>query len=253
MRIVRRALTTLSATTVAAAGVLFAQVMRAAHRSDLPSFPNQDPSGSFGDPSLPPLRVVALGDSSITAPGVDDLDNTWVRRVARSLALTHHIELISLAVGGSKARDVIEGQLAEAIRLEPDVAIVSVGANDAIRSPSTDRYRRDLTSIVEELEAVCDAIIVLGVGDLGSIPRLPALLRPVLTHRSRAFDAVATSVAAASTTAIKVWTRGRISQAFWDDHSLFAEDLFHPGDTGHGVFAEEALPAFRAAVRVANS
>lgn len=117
------------AVPVAAAAVVATQVFRAAHRPDLPSYPNQDPSGRFGDPALPPLRIVALGDSSITAPGVSDIDNVWIRRVARMLSDRYHVDLISLAVGGSKASDVLEGQLAEAIRLQPDVAVVSVGAD----------------------------------------------------------------------------------------------------------------------------
>ena len=245
-------MTILPAATATAAGLVAAQVLRAAHRSDLPSFPNQDPSGTFGDDDAPPLRIVAIGDSSITAPGVEDLDNVWVRRAARSIADRYRVELVSLAVGGSKARDVIEGQLGEAIRLEPDITVISVGANDVIRSPSTDRYRTDLEHIVTTLEPVTKAMVILGMGDLGSIPRLPPMLRPMLSRRSERYDAIAARIAETSPITVKVWTRGRISDAFWEDHSLFSPDLFHASDTGHRLFAEEAMPAFRAALRIAG-
>ena len=251
MAIVRRVLVALPVLPVAGGVFLATQVLRAAHRSDLPSFPNQDPSGVFGDPGAPPLRVVALGDSSITAPGVMELDNTWIRRVVRHHAVDHHVELISLAVGGSKARDVIEGQLTEAVRLRPDVAVVSVGANDAMRGVSTRRFRRDLVEIVDRLEPVTGAIVVLGVGDLGSIPRLPAVLRPYLTNRAAVFDHIARDVTLSRPRAVKVYTGGRISTAFHEDTSLFADDLFHAGDTGHAVFAEEAQPAVDAAIAAA--
>lgn len=249
----RRAIAALPAAAVAAGGLLTAQVFRAAHRADLPSFPNQNPSGTFGDSELPPLRIVALGDSSLTAPGVEDLDNTWIRQVSRSLAERFQVDLISLAVGGSKARDVIANQLEDAIRLEPDIAVVSVGANDAIRSPSTERYRTDLGHIIRSLEPAARAVIVVGIGDLGSIPRLPPALRPILTRRSEAFDSIATSLTARSHKAVKVWTRGRASTAFWEDHSLFAGDLFHASDAGHLLLAEEIAPAVRAAMRIAVS
>ncbi len=238
---------------VAAAGVLVAQVLRAAHRSDLPSFPNQDPSGFFGGADLPALRLVALGDSSITAPGVEDLDKSWIRRVAIALAATYRVELISLAVGGAKARDVVEGQLAEAVRLAPDLVILSVGANDSIRAASPDRYQRDVGRIVASLEKVAGAIVVLGVGDLGSIPRLPKTLRPFLTRRSVAFDSAAARVAARSPRTVKVATSGRISTAFYDHPELFGPDQFHAGDKGHAVFAEEVLPAVRAAMAIATN
>jgi lysophospholipase L1-like esterase len=252
MGMMRRTLTTLPAVPVAAAAVVAGQVLRAAHRRDLPSFGNQDPSGVFGDPADPPLRLVALGDSSVTAPGVDDLDEIWIRRIARSLAQHHHVELISLAVGGSKARDVIEGQLAEAVRLRPDVASVSIGSNDALRGVSPRSFRRDLDEIVGRLEDAGAAVVVYGVGDLGTIPRLPGTLSRIASARSRVFDQISCDVAVSHPRAVKVFTRGRIISAF-EDESLFADDLFHACGDGHAVFAEEALPAFQAAVAMSRS
>ena len=245
----KRVLYTLPALPAAAAAFVLVQVMRAAHRNDLPSFSNQDPSGRFGDPAAPPLRIVALGDSSITAPGVRDLDNTWIRRLARSQAEDHSVELISLAVGGSKARDVVEGQLEEAVRLRPDVAVVSVGANDAIRGVTVERFRREITHIVSRLGGVAGATLLFGVGDLGVIPRLPPTLRPYLRWRGARFNAVCREVAVRSERVVKVWTRGPVSTAFVDV-GLFAPDLFHAGDDGHAVFAEGAMPAMEAAMQM---
>ncbi len=246
----RRALAALPAIPMAMAGAVAYQVLRAAHRRDLPSFPNQDPNGTFGDPEQRSLRLVALGDSSITAPGVEDLDNAWVRRIAISLSDEFHVELVSLAVGGSKARDVIAVQLEEAVRLEPDIAILSVGANDAIRATPPDRYRAEIQYIVSELHRTSGAIVVFGVGDLGSIPRLPPLLRRTLTRRAARFNSAAAAIAAQFSNAVKVPTTGPMSTAFWRDRDLFAGDLFHAGDKGHRLFADQMLPAFRAALIV---
>jgi hypothetical protein len=43
-----------------------------------------------------------------------------------------------------------------------------------------------------------------------------------------------------------------VSTAFVDDESLFARDLFHAGDDGHAIFAEEAAPAMEAAATIAR-
>ena len=71
-----------------------------------------DPSGSFGDPSLPQLRVAVLGDSSVTAPGVAGPEEVWVSLVCQRLASDRHVILESFAVGGSCAHDLIENRSA---------------------------------------------------------------------------------------------------------------------------------------------
>lgn len=242
----------LSSLPLVGAGFLLHQVRRAAHRDDLPSFTNQDISTTLGDPDAPRLRVVAVGDSSLTAPGIEDLDDVWLRRLVRRHAESHRVELLSLGVGGSRARDVIEGQLHDAVALRPDIAVVTVGSNDAIRATPVRRYLADMERIIDRLEEVSGAVLVLGMGDLGSIPRLPASLRPYLSHRSRRFDAACVRVAVAHPHAVKVHTRGRMVSAFFDDPALFAGDQFHASERGHAVFAEVAAPAFDAAYRIAQ-
>ncbi|HSM02533.1 MAG TPA: SGNH/GDSL hydrolase family protein [Acidimicrobiia bacterium] len=242
-----------AALPLAAAAVVAGEIVRAARRPELPSFPNQDPTGSFGDPANPSLRIVALGDSSITAPGVEDLDDVWIRTVARAFSDRYRVDLVSLAVGGSKARDVIEGQIAEAVRLSPHVVSVSVGGNDALRGTGRRRFESELEEIVQRLEAAGAVVVLYGMGDLGSIPRLPPTLSRMATRRSEQFDRICRRIAVAHPRTIKVHTRGRILDAFREDPSLFAGDQFHAGGRGHSVFAEEALPAFEAAVEMAMS
>ncbi|MBM3695915.1 MAG: hypothetical protein FJW79_08290 [Actinobacteria bacterium] len=233
-------------------GFVLHQVRRAAHRPDLPSFTNHDISATLGDPVDPPLRVVAVGDSSLTAPGIADLGDVWLRRLAGRYAESHCVELISLGVGGSRARDVVEGQLEAAVDLQPDIAVVTVGSNDAIRATPVRRFTADLERIVSRLEAAAGAVLVLGMGDLGSIPRLPPSLRPYLSQRSSRFDAACVRVAAAHPRTVKVHTRGRMVTAFYEDPTLFAGDQFHASERGHAVFAEAAAPAFEAAYRIAR-
>jgi len=241
----------LSALPLLGAGYVAVQIRRAAHRPDLPSFGNQDISGTFGDPEAPRLRVVAVGDSSLTGPGVDDVDDVWLRRLVRPYAAHHRVELISLGVGGSRARDVLDGQLDAAVTLRPDIAVVTVGSNDAIRTEPVRRYAAALEVIVHRLEEVSGAVLLLGMGDLGSIPRLPPALRPYLTRRSRTFDRAGIRVAVTHPRTIKVHARGIMVTAFRADPSLFAADQFHASATGHAVFADASAAAFEAAYHLA--
>lgn len=209
-----------------------------------PRLPEFDPSGEFGDPRNPPLRIAVLGDSSVTAPGVNHPDETWIRITARRLAASHHVILASQAVGGSKAADVRNGQLASALAFGPDVAIISVGANDAIRGVPLSRFEYHLDHSVATLRAAGVAVVLSGVGDLGTIPRLKEPLRALMTARSEAYHRIHHRVALRHGAVVSdhryddrtLWLR---------DRSLWSEDLFHVSARGHARWSEAAWRAIQ--------
>ena len=225
-------------------GVLVAQVVRAGRRKDLPTLSNQDPSGDFGDPDLPRLRLVVMGDSSVTSPGVEPLDASWPRQIAHRLSDRYRVELRSVAVGGAKARDVIAWQLLPAISLKPDLVFVSIGANDALRATQLSRFEREYRQIVAQLDRHVPGVAVSGIGDLGSIPRLPALIRSIVRIRGRSFDRAIRRVVDDFPDVIKTHTWSAGWQEFLTNpDEVFAGDLFHASAYGHRIYANAAMPA----------
>lgn len=206
----------------------------------VPDLEEFDPSGEFGDPDLPPLRVVVLGDSSVTAPGTNGPEESWVQLVGRGLGSTRHVILESLAVGGSCADDLITDQLPAALRFEPDLALVSVGANDAIRGVPLRRFEENLGYLVETLVSSGALVVLSGVGDLGTIPRLYPPLRQALSRRSARFDAAHWRVAMAHGAHV-VPHREFDPAAWYSDRGLWSEDLFHVSAAGHRRWASTAL------------
>lgn len=233
---------------VAALGSIVGQILYAAHRPDLPSYDNYETSGALGDPANPGLTLVALGDSSITAPGVNQVDDAWIRRVAHALTDRYFVQLRALAVGGSKAADVIADQLGPALELGADLAIVSVAANDAIRGVPVKRFEQELEQIVQALAAGGTPVVVVGVGDIGSAPRLPRFLRWYLRTRSARFDRVSADVAARHAGVEKVEVRGDLSEAFRNDQMTFSGDRFHASSYGHQHFAHHISVAVERAL-----
>jgi lysophospholipase L1-like esterase len=215
---------------------------RAILRDDLPSLENQDPSGLFGDPGAPPLKLVFLGDSSITAPGVDPLDHSWPRQMAMHLSTRYRVEAISVAVGGSKARDVLDEQVNAALAAEPDIAYVAVGSNDALRGTPVARFESEFNEVVARLYDHVPAIGLSGIGDLGTIPRIPELARGIARVRARAIDRSIARVAARYPRTIKSWVWDVMAIDFVQRPELFAEDLFHASAEGHLAFATIGTP-----------
>jgi lysophospholipase L1-like esterase len=205
----------------------------------VPDLAEHEPSGEFGDPRHPPLRVVVLGDSSVTAPGVADPDHIWVRRLCRRLAGGRHVILESVAVGGSTVRDVLDGQLWAATVFQPDLALVAIGANDVIRGVPRRRFEEDLERVIAALVSSGATVLQGGVGDLGTIPRLYPPLRWMMTRRSLAFHRAHQRVAARNGTLIAE-LREDDRDLWLRDRSLWSEDLFHVSAAGHARWAEIA-------------
>ena len=225
---------------VAAVGTVAAQFWYVAHRP-LPSFTDLDPDGVFGPDSASEVRMVLLGDSTVTGPGLESRDDLWCRQVARRLANDVRIRLVSLAAGGSRVRDVLVTQVPEAQSLRPDVVIVSVGANDAMHGTRLRRFEADLDALAEAFGGAGTEVVLAGIGDLGNIPRLVHPLKALATRRSRQFDRAHARVAARHDHVVKVPIADLTDEQF-RARDVFCPDLFHPNFAGHTVWAEAAYP-----------
>ena len=235
------------ATATATAGGVWVQVHRVAH-APLPHFDDLDPSGTYGAGPGPNLRVVALGDSSVTGPGLADGADTWIARVAASLPAP--VELISLARGGSRVRDVLADQLGAAIALEPDLFVVSVGANDAMHGTPGPVVRRQIVAMLDALDAVAP-VVSLGVGDLSVIPRLPRSLRTVVALRRAPIDRVHRSATSGRRRVVRVPVAELSDPHFRAGGvELFSADMFHPNAEGHRLWSQLFTPFVAAALDV---
>jgi lysophospholipase L1-like esterase len=224
----------------AALGTVVAQFWYVAHRP-LPSFTDLDPDGFFGPDGAPEVRVVLLGDSTVTGPGLERRDDLWSHQVARRIAGDVRIRLRSVAAGGSRVRDVLVAQLPEAQELRPDVAVVSVGANDAMHGTRLRRFEADLDALVDAFGEAGTEVVLAGVGNLGNIPRLVHPLKALASRRSHRFDRAHARVAARHDHVAKV-PIAELTDAQFQTSDVFCPDLFHPNRVGHTVWADAAEP-----------
>ncbi len=224
---------------MSAAAVLGAEAAYALLKP-VPHLEAHDPTAILGDPSHPGLRIVVLGDSSVVAPGVDDASQIWVSLVARRVAdLGFYVDLTSLAVGGSMAHNLIDEQMEEAILLEPDVIIVSVGANDVIKGVPRRVFAANLDRLVAELADTGALLIQSGVGVLGTIPRLHPPLSSLISARSARFDRIHHRVSERYGTHV-IEQRSDDREPWFSDPDLWSPDQFHVSPAGHQRWANTA-------------
>ena len=196
-----------------------------------------DPSATFGDAANPPIRVAVLGDSTVTAPGVGGPDEIWISRVCLRLADTYRVELKSYAIGGSMAHNLVAEQLEPALDFEPDLVILSVGANDALKGVTARVFEENLDRLVADFTASGATVIQSGVGDLGTIPRLLPPLRHLLSRRALQFNVVHERVAERHGSWV-VPQRESPMELWRDDRDMWSADLFHVSALGHEVWGD---------------
>lgn len=193
-------------------------------------------------PGEDPLHVVWLGDSTTSGVGADEFEDSMAYRVAAGIA-DGPVEVTVLGRSGDQVHEVLDDQLPRLAGTEADVVLVSIGANDvtAVTRPSTfeDRYRRLVDGIQQ---AAPDArIILVGIPDLGTAPRIPQPLRQIAGARGGQLTDRIEDVA--QDEGVEYVDLGdRTSEIFSSDpERYFAGDDFHPSSAGHEVWADAVL------------
>lgn len=128
------------------------------------------------------MRYVAIGDSSVE--GLDDPDGHgghrgWADRVAERLVAQHgDVLYANLAIRGRTTRQVRDEQLARAVAMKPDIAVVVSGTNDVLRR-NFDRHviEEDLYFMQRALVDAGARVITLTVPDLTPVMPLARLMR----------------------------------------------------------------------------
>jgi lysophospholipase L1-like esterase len=191
-----------------------------------------------------PIRVVAIGESSISGVGVSCSTQSMTAVAARTLARRTGRPASWRVHGfsGATARQAMK-QLMPRIAREPaDLLIIAFGINDATSYRSPTAFADDLAALVTTArQRVGDAAVVIaGVAPLTSFPALPWPLRAILGWRTAALQAAADRLAARlPKIAVERF-------AAPPGPELFAEDGFHPNPRAHALWGEKiaalALP-----------
>jgi acyl-CoA thioesterase I len=174
--------------------------------------------------------IVAFGDSLTAGLGVAPAEAYPARLGARLKAEGYPYRVVNAGVSG----DTTAGGLRRvdwALRLKPDVVIVELGANDALRGQDLDGVRANLDAIVARFQAAGARVLVAGM-------RLP----PNYGARyGEAFERVFADVAR---------KRGAALMPFFLDGvagsaALNQGDGIHPTAEGYRVVTERLWPHLR--------
>jgi lysophospholipase L1-like esterase len=252
----RAAAVTLAAGVLGGAAVLAVETLAARTRRYAQPDLTLAMRTSVGPLSAPALRLVLLGDSSALGVGVDRVTDTVGGRLAELLAGGpesdgRRIELSSVAVSGSRAED-LGTQVARALVGErPDLAVILVGLNDAVRPRRPRRSAAHLAGAVRRLRDADVAVVVGTCPDLGAVRAFAPPLRQLIGLIGRRIGAAQTAAVRAAG-GVPVDLARQAGPVFRADAGTLCHDGLHPSADGYRVWAHALYPAVADAAGVTS-
>jgi len=201
-------------------------------------------------PGEAPLHVVWLGDSTSTGVGAAAFTDSMAWRVAEGLT-DGPVVLTVLGRSGDQVHEVLDEQLPELgdvlLPGADHVVLVSIGANDVTALTRRPTFEQRYLELVDGIEAVVDGagvdarIVLVGIPDIGTAPRLLPPLRQVAGFRGAQLDDEIAGVARRRGLH-HVELADRMSRTFSSDPDrYFSADEYHPSSDGHEVWADAVL------------
>ncbi|HLU33020.1 MAG TPA: SGNH/GDSL hydrolase family protein [Natronosporangium sp.] len=240
--------------SAASAGVLLGQVHQA--RREIPRAQEPPPraDGRYGARlGGEPLTMVMLGDSTAAGYGAAKPRQTPGALLATGVSrrLGRPVNLHCLAVVGATSRRLAP-QVEAALELEPQLAVIIVGANDVTHRNNPQVAVRHLVEAVRALRGIGAEVVVATCPDLGTV--LP--IRPPLRWLARRWSRQLAEAQTVGVVEAGGWTVSLgdlLGPRFAaEPHRMFGVDRFHPSPEGYAVAAAAVLPTVLAALGVVD-
>lgn len=198
----------------------------------------------------PYRSYVAIGDSLSEGLGDFSFDirreqNGWTDRVANILAAEaaqagYEFHYANLALRGTKLSTIMQDQLRNALKLQPDLVTVMAGSNDLLSKQPLHEIREELRlGLMELMAAGCDVVVATTIN-----PNHLRVFRPLLPA-SKAFSAMISDVA--EELGLPVLDVHGISG--FDNLYFWAKDMVHFSGHGHIRVANQAAQLLRLGFR----
>jgi acyl-CoA thioesterase-1 len=170
---------------------------------------HSQPAADVGNVDAAPRTVLVMGDSLSAAYGLR-ADQGWVALLAERMAYGHPgWRVVNASISGETSAGGSARVVGEVLRHRPDVVVIALGANDALRGLPLAELKYNLARMVGASRHVGARVLLIGMRmppNLGpdytqgfertyrelagffDIPLLPFLLEPVAVTRNNFMD-----------------------------------------------------------------
>lgn len=234
-------------------GLIMAEVALARRTiTSTPQMPPPDADGVYGE-GLPgePLSFVMLGDSTAAGLGAESPEDAVGALLAHGLSAMagRPVRLTTFAFSGAESKD-LHDQTRRALAIDPEIAVIMIGANDVTHRVRLSESVRHLEHCVRRLRAAGCAVVVGTCPDLGTVEPLAQPLRWLarrLCRQLAAAQTIAVVEAGGRTVSLADLLGPEFAAA---PREMFARDRYHPSARGYAAAAAAVLPSIAAALGI---
>jgi lysophospholipase L1-like esterase len=215
--------------------------------------PPPDSTGWYGHGRPgPAIRVALLGDSSAAGYGVERVEETPGALLASGISehANRRVYLRDFAVVGARTPH-LASQIERALPIEPEVALILIGANDVTHRTRPAESVRHLSEGVRRLREAGVEVVVGTCPDLGTVEPIAPPLKQVARAWSRRL-AAAQTIAVIKEGGRTVSLGSILGPEFAAAPALlFGPDQFHPSAEGYRALSNLLIPSLLAALGLA--
>ncbi len=200
----------------------------------------------------PAARIALLGDSSAAGYGVERVEQTPGALLGSGVSehSGRRVYLRAFCKVGARTSD-LRGQIDRALPIEPEIAVILIGANDVTHGVSPAQSVRQLADGVRRLRAAGVEVIVGTCPDLGTIKPIAPPLKQVARLWSRRLAAGQT-IAVINEGGRTISLGSVLGPEFAAAPAvLFGPDQFHPSAEGYLALVTVIIPSVLAALGLA--
>ena len=194
--------------------------------------------------SGPSVRLLILGDSAAAGVGAVSQTEALSGQLVAGLAADRQVTWRLIARSGYTTRGLLAHLREHPLEGEWDVAVISLGVNDAIRQHTPARFAADQRELLAGLRARSGVRqrILSGLPPVHRFPALPEPLRWYLGSAATQLDRTLASIAASESGCEYLSLN---VPAELDVGAAMASDGFHPGPSAYALWGFAAAERIR--------
>lgn len=187
-----------------------------------------------------PFIYVAIGDSTVEGMGATTPERNFASLINASLKQSiKNTQYHNLGEAGARVEDVIKRQLDKTLELNPNLIVLSIGANDLIQRRNIKKFESEYKELLHKLAKTNALLVINNIPDITLAPAIPRVTIPYFLVQQRRFNNIIKNISKElGSVLVDLNTQSKLFKGYKE---LVSSDGFHPSDAGYALWANTII------------